>query len=98
MDETTKLILKNAAASVLRAALYALGTWLVSKGALSAKARTLPCRRMRARSRSASSPSSAALGWSIWQKKHANDKVDAALAVPAGTPREKFERAQDNAQ
>lgn len=97
MDETTKLILKNAAASVLRAALYALGTWLVSKGALS-EGQNAAVQAHAGEIALGAVTFLGALGWSLWQKKHANEKVDAALAVPAGTPREKFERVHSNAK
>jgi hypothetical protein len=93
MDETTKLILKNAAASVLRAALYALGTWLVSKGALS-EGQNQAVQAHAPEIVAGCITFAAALGWSIWQKKHANDKVDAALVSPPVT-REKFERSLD---
>lgn len=92
MDETTKLILKNAGASLIRAALYALGTWLVSKNVLSEGQNGL----VQAHATEIASgviTFLAALGWSVWQKRHANLKVNAALVSPPVT-REQFEAAQ----
>lgn len=93
MDETTKLILKNAGASVIRALLYSLATWLVSKNlvsqdigsALQAHAGEIAVGVV---------TFLGALAWSVWQKKHANEKVDAALASDP-VSRKEFEKSQD---
>lgn len=91
MDTTTLQILKNAGASLVRAGLYALGTWLVSKGVVSENVNgTLQAHAGEIAGGAVSF--AAALAWSLYQKWHVNHKIDTALALPQDTPRATLEK------
>jgi membrane protein DedA with SNARE-associated domain len=95
MDETTKLILKNAGASLVRALLYSLATWLVSKNLVSQEAGSA----LQAHAGEIAAgviTFVCAYAWSVWQKKHANEKVNAALLSKPTVTREQFERSLHN--
>jgi membrane protein DedA with SNARE-associated domain len=93
MDETTKLILKNASASVVRALLYSLATWLVSKNLVSQDMGSA-LQSHAGEIAAGVITFAAALAWSVWQKKHANEKVNAAL-LSEPVSREQFESSLD---
>lgn len=93
MDETTRLILKNAGASFVRALLYSLAGWLMSKGLVSRDAGS--ALQSHAGEIAAGAVTFiAAYVWSAWQKKHANEKINAAL-LSRPVSRKEFERAFD---
>ena len=92
MDATTKAILKNALAAMLRAALYALGTWLVSKGVLT-EGQNGQVQAHSAEIVMGVISFVGALGWSLYQKAHANEKVNQALAASPDLTRAEFEEA-----
>jgi outer membrane protein TolC len=92
MDATTTAILKNALASLLRAALYVLGTWLVSKGTLT-EGMNGQVQAHAAEIVAGVISVVGALSWSLWQKAHMNRKVDQALAASPDLTRAEFEEA-----
>ncbi len=93
MDATNANILKNAAAATVRALLYLLGTWLVSKRALTSEANG----RLQSHAGDIASGIvvfATAYVWSLWQKSHANKKVDRALKASPTLSRAQFETRQ----
>jgi hypothetical protein len=92
MDTTTYQILKNVAGSLVRAALVALGTWLLSKGYIDDETRG-QINGHAGEITAGVLTVGASLAWAAWQKIHVNKKVDKALDMPAGTSRESLEKA-----
>src|SRR4051812_38453349 len=86
--------LKNQAAATVRAGLYSLGTYLVAHGVITSTQNESMVAYL--------TPLFVGGGmwlagylWSLWQKKHANLKIDAALALPKDTPRAVLEQKVD---
>lgn len=90
MDITTKQIIKNMLGSLVRWLLVFVGAWLVKKGIVTDE-------QSQAFIRNAEPVviggliALVALGWSLWQKRHVNNKVEMALNLPQGTPRSVLE-------
>ncbi len=93
MDVTTSQLIKNLVGAAVRWVLVLVGAWLVNKGIITdAQNSTL-----------VSDGIPVAIGivmtvfallWSLWQKRHANQKVDLALSLPSGTSRKVLEEKQ----
>jgi len=92
MDNTsTSELIKNFVGSGVRWLLVLVGGILVKKGITSSEQTDLYVQQL--------TPvligvamSGVALAWSLWQKKHANTKVDVALTLPAGADRADLEK------
>lgn len=94
MDDSTSQLVKNSVASFVRWLLVLAGGYLVRKGVISSEDSAAYIEH--------ATPVVIGLGmaliallWSLYQKRHANQKVDLALAMPAGTDRAELEKAQD---
>jgi hypothetical protein len=93
MDATTRKILRNAAAAVLRAGLYATGTWLVSKSVLTEGQNNL-IRANAGQIVGGVLSFVGALLWSLHRQVQVNKKIDRALKASPRLSREQFEREQ----
>lgn len=92
METSTAELIKNFTGSVVRWLLVIIGTFLVKKGVVTNEQSGLYVEQ--------ATPvvvgvalDLIALGWSLYQKKRANKKIDTALEMVAGTSREKLETA-----
>lgn len=90
MDTSTSEFIKNAVGTFVRWLLILAAGLLIKKGVISTEQSEVYIQQ--------ATPvvigllmALVTLVWGIWQKKHANDKVDKALALPAGTERATLE-------
>ena len=93
---TQSVLRENGAASFVRALLVFVGAWLVRKGAITED----QSQAMISQGTDFLLGLCLALSetaWGLWQKVHANQKIDTALSLPAGTPRETLEKKVDKA-
>lgn len=89
-------LLKNLAGSAVRWLLVLIGGFLVKKGIITdAQSQTYVDQLLPVAIGAVMA--GGALLWSFWQKKHANEKIDTALALPAGTDRAVLEKKVDQA-
>lgn len=95
MDETsTAQLIKNSVGAGVRWTLVLLAGVLVKKGIISTEDSTVYVEQ--------ATPvvvgvviAAGMLAWSLWQKRHANQKVDLALSLSAGTDRKTLEKKID---
>lgn len=97
MDATFKQILKNGAASTIRAVLVFVGAWMVRKGVI-AEAPSDAVLSQGVEFGLGLLMTLAGLVWSWWQKVHVNKKVDDALSASPNLSREEFEKKLDTGQ
>jgi hypothetical protein len=91
MDTSTSEFIKNAVGSGVRWLLVLAAGILVKKGVISTEQSDVYVQQAMPVVIGAVM-AAIALVWGIWQKKHANLKIDKALALPAGTDREVLEK------
>jgi uncharacterized membrane protein YccC len=94
MDTSTSELVKNFVGSAVRWLLVLAGGILVKKGIITTEqsetyvAQVLPVVI-------GAAMAGVALVWSLWQKSHANKKVDVALSLKEGTSRATLEKKVD---
>lgn len=94
MDDSTSQLIKHLMGSGVRWVLVLVGGILVKKGIVSSDQSAAYVEQLTPVLIGAAM-AGAALLWSLWQKKHANTKIDLALTLPAGTSRETLEKKAD---
>jgi len=87
-------VVKNIIGAIVRWLLVAIGGILVKKGIISTAQSTIYVEQALPAAIGAAM-ALVALIWAIWQKRHANQKVELALALPAGTTRKTLEKEID---
>jgi len=91
MDTSTTELIKNYVGSLVRWLLVLVAGILVKKGIISTAQSDVYVQQLLPVAIGAVM-GLIALIWGMWQKRHANQKVDKALALPAGTSRETLEQ------
>jgi hypothetical protein len=91
MDTSTSELVKNAVGAGVRWVLVLAGGVLVKKGIISTAQSDVYVSQVTPVLIGAAM-AGVALVWSLWQKKHSNDKVDVALKLQAGTDRATLEK------
>lgn len=90
METSASELIKNMVASGVRWVLVLAGGILVKKGIISTDQSAIYVAQA-APVVIGGAMTLVALGWSLWQKKHANTKVDVALALPITATRKTLE-------
>lgn len=98
MDETsTSQLIKNSVGAGVRWTLVLLAGVLVKKGIVSSEQGSVYVEQATPVVAGAVI-AAGMLAWSLWQKRHANQKVDLALSLVAGTNRKTLEKKVDQGE